>query len=522
VNVSARKIALLALIVVFGASLETAWNLRGDVRIGPEGCRAIGGRFYGPSYAFEAAAEQAVPAGLAPRLEVDNAFGGVHVARGGPGIVKVKLRKVVFLPTQEKARAFADRIELKLAADGPLVRVSTNRDAIGRGEQTGFETHLEIEVPAETAVEVRSEHGPVELSGVAAADVTSSFEKIAVADVASDVKLEARHGEVRVERVGGHLELDSRYGDVSVADLRGTAKLDVQHGNLGTRGTAGLEIDLAHGDLTAESVSGPLVARGQHAAVRASDVSGRAEVETSFGDVRLERVGGDARLKVQHGRASADDVSGGVSAETSYEGVELLRVTGPVELRVQHGGVQAAGLAGGARITASGGDVALDGFAGPVQVEVERGNVRLAPHAVLGAELVARTTNGDLRLEVPEGSHFDLEAESRRGQVSVPREGLATREDGGEHGRGERVLGKYAGGGVPVRLNADDDVTLESRPAGPIADRSVAKPVVTTRSLPEAPAAAPSPKPAAKPSPKPAAPAEAPPVPPAPPAPPQG
>ena len=55
---SARKIGLLLLLLGFGATVETAWQVRGDVGIGPEGCRVIGGRFYGPSWSFEQTAER--------------------------------------------------------------------------------------------------------------------------------------------------------------------------------------------------------------------------------------------------------------------------------------------------------------------------------------------------------------------------------------------------------------------------------------------------------------------------------
>jgi hypothetical protein len=34
---SARKIGFLILLLGFGAVVETAWHVRGDVRIGPEG-----------------------------------------------------------------------------------------------------------------------------------------------------------------------------------------------------------------------------------------------------------------------------------------------------------------------------------------------------------------------------------------------------------------------------------------------------------------------------------------------------
>ncbi len=510
---SARKIALLVLIVGFAATVETAWNVRGDVNIGPEGCRVMGGRFYGPSWAFEAAAERTLPEGKVPRLEVENAFGGVSVVAGAPGVVKVRLRKLVFQPTEEKARAFAERVELRMGGEGELVRVGTNRDEIGRRDETGFETHFESEVPRETVVEVRSEHGRVELADVAAADVDASFEGVRVVRVAGDVKLEARHGEVEVEDIGGALALNSRHGGVSVAGVVGAAKLDVQHGNVELRRSAGALVELSHGGLEADVVGGDFVVRGQHAPVRGFDVRGRADVETSFGDVRLERVGGDLVARVQHGGVTASDVAGSVNLETTHDGVALERVAGAVEAKVEHGGLEAKGLAGGARIRVTGSDLTLEGFAGPVDVEVERGSARLLPGGVIEAEIAARVTHGEVHLEVPEGSRFELEAESVRGRVDAPLEGLTSNDEG--H-RGQRSSGRHAGGGVSVRLKADGDVTLESRPLRSREAWAVAAPRLGEEPAAEAPAiaASPRPKPApeATPAAKPEAPAEKPPT----------
>jgi len=516
---SARKIGLLILLLGFGAAIETAWQVRGDWRIGPEGCRVIGGRFYGPSYSFEQTAERALPAGEAPRLEVRNAFGGVSVAAGAPGVVKVKLRKVVFLPTEEKARAFAERVELRLSGDGVLVKVGTNRDEIGRGEDIGFETHLEIEAPAGTAALIRSEHGRVDIAGVASADVVSSFDGVSVERLAGALKLESRNGEVRASGIGAGLELTARHGNVEVSDVTGPSKLDVEHGDLSARKTGSLDVAIQFGGFEAEGVAGDLVVRGGHAGVRASDVTGRAEVETSYEGIHLARVGGDVRASAQHGEVTAEDVAGGLFAETSHGGVKLDRVDGPVQVVADRGGVEASGLAKGATVRTTGGDVSLDGFTGRVEVEVERGSARLSPRAALAAEVTVSATQGEVRLEVPDGSRFDLDAESRRGELSTEVPGLTTSQTGGEPGRAHRVAGKLAGGGIAVRLRADGDVTLEAKPAGPIADRSVAKPAAAAPAeAPALPAAAPSP--AATPKP-PAAPAEAAPQPPAPPEKPQ-
>ncbi len=477
---SARKIGMLLLIIGFGAVVETAWNVRGDVRIGPEGCRVIGGRFYGPSYAFEQTAERALASGETPRLEIENAFGGVIVTAGAPGVVKVKLRKVVFLASEEKARTFAERVALRLSGEGSRVKVGTNRDELGRGQDIGFETHFEIEAPADTAVEIRNEHGRVDIDGIASAEVVSSFESVAIRRVAGALKLETRHGDARVEGIGALLDLSSRHGNVEVSDVTGTAKLDVQHGEVSARRTGALDVALQHGSLDAEGVNGDLTVRGGHAGVRATDVAGRAEVETSFGGVHLARIGGDVRAKAEHGEITAEDVAGRLFAETSHEGVRLDRVDGPVQAIADRGDVEARGLAQGATVRTTGGDVSLDGFTGRVEVEVDRGSAHLSPRAALGTDVTVSVTQGEVRLDVPEGSRFDLDAESRRGELSAEVPGLTTSETGGEPGHAHRLAGTLAGGGVAVRLRADGDVTLEAKPAGSIADRPVAKPATAT------------------------------------------
>jgi len=478
--VSARKIGLLILLLGFGAVVETAWQVRGDLRIGPEGCRVIRGRFYGPSYSFEQTAERALPAGEAPRLEIRNAFGGVSVAAGAPGVMKVKLRKVVFLPTEEKAKAFADRIELRVSGEGSLVKVGTNREDVSRGEEAGFETHLEIEAPPETVAEVRNEHGRVDLSGVASADVASSFDGVAIEKVAGTLKLESRHGDARASGIGGGLEVTSRHGRVEISDVAGAVTLDVEHGDVSARTTGALNASVKFGGFAAERVRGDLAVRGGHSEVHASDVAGRAEIETSFAGIHLARVGGDVRATAQNGEVTAEDVAGGLFAETTHGDVRLERVDGPVQAIADHGGVTGSGLAKGARVRTSGGEVSLDGFTGPVEVEAERASVRLAPRAAIADSITASATHGEVRLDVPEGSRLDLDAESRRGELRADVPGLASSETSGEPGRGHRMAGKLGGGGIVVRLRADGDIALETKPAGPIADRPVAKPAPAT------------------------------------------
>ncbi len=486
---SARKIGMLILLLAVGGAIETAWQIRSNWQLGPHGCRAMGGRFYGPSYSFEQADER--PLGAEPQLAVKNAFGTVHVAPGAAGVVKVRLRKVVFEATEPEARAFAERIALRLTVDGSSARVETNRAELGHSDDVGFETHLELEVPPDTMVTVRNEHGRVELAGVRSADVVSSFEGVSVEKLTGALKLDSRHGEVHVNDVGGPLELLSRHGEVEVADVHGPATIDSQHGAVTVRRSGRLEIRQQHGEVTAESVDGDLVVRAGHSQVRARDVRASVDVETSFAAIELARVGGDARARADHGHVSAEDVAGGATIETSYDAIQLDRVGGAVELTVHHGGIEGSGLARGVRVRASGGDVTLDGFAGPADVELERGNARLAPRAVITAPLTVSVKHGEAELALPQGSRVDVSAESRRGEIHTEEQQLSVVGGGEKPGPGQQLSGRVGGGGVAVTLRADGDVRISTRPATAIAERAIAAPEIASASGP-APATPPA------------------------------
>lgn len=446
----ASKIGLLILVLGFGGAVETAWSVRQNIGFGPQGCRVLAGRFYGSSFTFDAEQTQPVPAGTA--IEVVNAFGGVTVRAGDPGQVKIALRKVVFRPTEEQARAFANEIRIDATVDGNVLRVGTNRDELenrSEGREVGFETHFELTVPPATAVTVRNEHGRVEVADAARADITSSFDEVRLSRVSGAARIQSRHGDVLASTVGGDLSLVARHGRVELQDVQGRATVDSEHGDVSAARTGGLDIRASFGDVGVEGVRGDVEVRSQHGPVTARDVSGAATIEGSFGDAQVEKAGGDVRITVAHGAIDAADVVGGVVAETSFGDVVLARVGGPVQVKVAHGGVKARALEKGAQISASGADVVIDGFRGEVRVEVERGGVSLAPAGALTDPVWASAAHGAVRLEVPAGSRFVLDATAEPGEVQVDVPGLVLTSTSAGLTKGE-----IGGGGSSVHLQA--------------------------------------------------------------------
>ena len=456
----ARKIGLLIFILGFGAAVETAYSVRQHLDIGPWGCRVLGGRFYGSSFSFEEQSQEELAAGQ--RVEITNAFGPVRVRAGAPGLVKVGLRKNVYLETEDRAHEFASRILMRAERAGPVLRLATNRDELtARRDDVGFETHFDVQVPPGTAVTVRNQHGAVDVADVTSAEVDGSFDDLRVERVAGAADLKSSHGSVHVASVGGPLTLTARHGDVEVRDVAAAARLDVEHGDVSATRVGGLNLRLAHGSLTVQTLRGDLEVHAEHAGVEATDVSGNARVETSFNAVTLTRVAGDARVKARHGEVQAKEIKGALAVESSFNNVSLEKVGGPVDVTVEHGGLRAEGLEKGARVKASGDEVTLTGFRGPVEVEAARATVRLVPAGPLVEPVTIGTTHGGIFLEVPPGSRFALEARAERGEtrVDVPELKITRTE-------GTTVTGTLGGGGNLVKLTADGgDVTVEPRSA---------------------------------------------------------
>ena len=448
----ASKFGLLVLILGFGGTVETAWQVRNRLGVGPWDWQVLtGDKFSGPSFSFEDTESQVVAAGTT--VEIENAFGGIRAVEGAPGEVKVVLRKVVFRRNEAEAGAFAGRIRLQRALEGAALRIGTNRrevEASQEGHRIGFETHLEVSLPPGTRLKVLNEHGSIEVSDVAEASVKGSYEPLRVERVAGALEVDSRHGDVTVADVKGALTLNARHCGVEIRQVKGQATLVVEHGDVSANEVGGLDLTLRHGALTADGIMGDLEFSGEHAGIQAVAVTGRVVAETAFQDVVVERVGGDVRLVSKHGKVRAADVAGAVYAESRYDDVELERIGGPVEVRVVHGGLQARGLEKGALVRTAGDDVTIDGFRGGLDIQAERGGVRLTPSGPLSEAMAVRVVHGGIELGVPEGSRFTLDASATNGEVSAEIAGFTTTQTGPL-----RVTGTMGGGGSTVNLSAE-------------------------------------------------------------------
>ncbi|HET7294995.1 MAG TPA: hypothetical protein VFM88_21430 [Vicinamibacteria bacterium] len=453
------RILLLLSLLGLGSSVETAYRLREQLGVGPFGWRVLGGKFYGPSFDFDEKAERALAPGVA--VEIENAFGDVEVAAGGPGKVEIALRKVVYLGSEARARAFAQRIRLEAEVSEGRLRIRTNRAELEREGDAfaiGFETHVTIRVPPDTAVALKGSHGRASVEGAGQTRIENQFGDVRARRV-GPLTVDSGHGDVDVEGVTGELVAQVRFGETVARDVSAAARLVSEHGHVTTERTGALDLQVQHGGLKADTVNGDLDVRGEHSGIEARQVHGAARITTSFEDVTLEDVAADARVRVEHGHAKCARIKGALVAESTFGDAELEDVEGAVEATVSHGGVQGARLLGGVKAKAEGDDIVLDSFRGEVTAEAERGSVRLSPDGALTANLKASARFGSVSLGVPEGSRFAMVAGVERGDLRVSLPGLQLSESSTD-----RLRGRLGEGGGTVELQADHGDVRVSRP----------------------------------------------------------
>jgi hypothetical protein len=173
-------------------------------------------------------------------------------------------------------------------------------------------------------------------------------------------------------------------------------------------------------------------------------------------------VKGQAEVDVQHGSLTVRE-TGGLKARLSYGEVVAESVEGDVAIHARHAGVRASNVGGQVEIETSFADIRVEGAGGRIQARVTHGDAHLAPGVPIKEAIDASATDGGIRLDVPSGSHFELDAESRHGELDLGVPGLHSEVSG--EGTPARATGTIGGGGARVTLRARGDITIEPAPA---------------------------------------------------------
>ncbi len=207
----------------------------------------------------------------------------------------------------------------------------------------GGDVHFEIQVPAQTALDIDTSGGAIRIAGLR-----------------SEAKLETSGGGIQVRDLAGDLDGHTSGGGIQLERIRGRVRVETSGG-----GIEGREID------------GPI------------------DADTSGGSVRLDRVSGDIRAHSSGGGIHVFEAGGRIEANTSGGGIEASFARGNGRggsLETSGGGIEVSIDPNvGLRIDASGNSVKADV---PITVQGSMSRRKLQWNMGGGGELLRLYTSG--------------------------------------------------------------------------------------------------------------------------------
>lgn len=206
------------------------------------------------------------------RFRLDGDVGSVVVrGRQGSGA------HVLFVSSREDLN---DRIRFTFdEGPGEVVVTAKTRHRSFFFDSWHGRVEVTVEVPFETAVDIRTSGGAIELR-----------------DLRRAAKLHSSGGGLTIDALSGDLDADTSGGGIRVHDVTGTARVRTSGGSIeAARVHGSLDADTSGGSVRIESVSGDLKAHSSGGPIHVIDAGGRVDADTSGGGVDVEFAKGNGR-----------------------------------------------------------------------------------------------------------------------------------------------------------------------------------------------------------------------------------
>jgi hypothetical protein len=244
-------------------------------------------------------------------------------------------------------RELDDLLSFKFDEDSKSVTVTARRkhhDWFGSGDRV----HYEIEMPAETATDVKTSGGAISIQGLKSA-----------------AKLDTSGGGIKVHDLAGDLEADTSGGSIDLADIKGRMRVQTSGGGIDGRNLDGaLDADTSGGSIDLDRVTGDVKCSSSGGGIHIREAGGRVDAETSGGGIETSFAKGNARggsLQTSGGGIEVLlDPSAGfdIDAEGNYVKTDLpVKVVGEISRHSLRGTLGAGGAK--LRLRTSGGGVTI-------------------------------------------------------------------------------------------------------------------------------------------------------------------
>ena len=197
------------------------------------------------------------------------------------------------------------------------------------------------------------------------------------------------------------LDIASKRGDVTINDRK-----------------ADVRVSLQRGDITLDEIAGAAKINLEKGSVRASKISGDLDVDGRIDNVTVEEVAGAVHLSGDFfNDMRISKVTGTVTFKSSRSDMTIASVPGDVE--ISGDSMRGNQINGPTRLVTRSKDIHLEDVSGDLQVETSNGEIDVhASNKLPVGRMTITGKHGDITLTLPANAGFQIEANTRKGDIT--------------------------------------------------------------------------------------------------------
>jgi DUF4097 and DUF4098 domain-containing protein YvlB len=286
-----------------------------------------------------------------------------------------------------------------------------------------------VSVPTNAQISVRADRGDINVYGDETNQIRVTTRKTAYGDSENEGKDRADHVHVSVNQTGSSYIVEPSESAGEGRPVRTDMEVHVPKG-------AALSVDSENGAVQVSSVSGNVNVTDRHgdtevraagADVTVDESGGNVTVTGANGDVRVTGHGNDIEIANVQGSASTQGTFDGLRFEHVTKGVRFLsnrtdltvsQLNGRLELE-GGGNLTLSDASGNVSLVTKDRDITFENVTGRIHVENTQGAVSLRFAQAPAEQIEISNRSGDINLELPSKSAFDLDARSDNGEIET-------------------------------------------------------------------------------------------------------
>jgi DUF4097 and DUF4098 domain-containing protein YvlB len=348
---------------------------------------------------------------------------------------------------------------------------------------------------------IEDQRGSVAIEGTDQSKIDVVAKKTVRAEDEEAAKKVADQLKVELAEEAGHYILRSNRSSVATQNRRISIDLSLRVPH-----ATATELTADRGDIILNGLKGDQTLSGLHGDVRANSIEGLLRIHKSGGYTEVRGVKGSLELDGRGDDVEVSSVSGTATVDGEFTGAVQFRDMGQMlrfhssrtdltaqklsgRLYMEVGSLDVNGVNGPFDVTTRQKDITVSNFTHTIRIVDDNGNVRLRTAAAPTQSIDVQLKKGEIELDLPAGSNFQIQATSRKGEVQCNFTGPQLKVV--KEGDNPSISGTVGSGGPMIRLSTEYGAirilrggAVPAPPAPPATPEPPAAPQRTTQQTP--------------------------------------